>query len=68
MTVRGPIPAKELGPTLPHEHVFLDFVGADQVSKERYDPDVIHCFVELVEEEIRTGQSSREARFALFSV
>src|SRR5688572_6440633 len=41
MTVRGPIPAKELGPTLPHEHVFLDFIGADQVSKDRYDPEVI---------------------------
>jgi predicted metal-dependent phosphotriesterase family hydrolase len=41
MTVRGPIPAKELGPTLPHEHVFLDFIGADQVSTDRYDPEVI---------------------------
>lgn len=41
MTVRGPIPAKELGPTLPHEHIFLDFAGADLVSKDRYDSDVI---------------------------
>jgi phosphotriesterase-related protein len=41
MTVRGPIPAGDLGPTLPHEHVFLDFIGADQVSRERYDPEVI---------------------------
>jgi phosphotriesterase-related protein len=38
MTVLGPIRPRELGPTLPHEHVFLDFVGADKVSKERYDP------------------------------
>jgi phosphotriesterase-related protein len=26
---------------LPHEHVFLDFIGAAQVSKDRYDPDVV---------------------------
>ena len=41
MTVRGPIPSEELGPTLPHEHIFLDFIGAEQVSKDRYDADVI---------------------------
>ena len=27
MTVRGPIPPGEMGPTLPHEHVLVDFVG-----------------------------------------
>ena len=26
MTVRGPLPASELGVTLPHEHVFIDLV------------------------------------------
>lgn len=41
MTVLGPIPAKELGPTLPHEHIFLDFIGADQVSRDRYDPEEV---------------------------
>lgn len=41
MTVLGPIPAKDLGATLPHEHIFLDFIGAAEVSKDRYDPDVI---------------------------
>ena len=41
MTVRGQIRAKELGPTLPHEHVFLDFIGADQVSRNRYDADEV---------------------------
>jgi len=39
--VLGPVHAKELGPTLPHEHVFLDFIGAAGVSKDRYDPDEI---------------------------
>ena len=24
MTVRGPVPAEELGVTLPHEHIFCD--------------------------------------------
>ena len=28
MTVRGPIPPEEMGPTLPHEHVLVDFIGA----------------------------------------
>jgi phosphotriesterase-related protein len=41
MTVLGPIPARDLGPTLPHEHIFLDFVGADQVSRDRYDADEV---------------------------
>jgi HD-GYP domain-containing protein (c-di-GMP phosphodiesterase class II) len=34
----------------------------------RYDPEVVRCFVEVVEEEIRTGESVKEKRFALFSV
>lgn len=40
-TVRGPIEPAELGLTLPHEHVLVDFVGADQVSPSRYDADVV---------------------------
>jgi phosphotriesterase-related protein len=38
-TVRGPIAADALGLTLPHEHVLVDFVGADRVSPSRYDAD-----------------------------
>jgi phosphotriesterase-related protein len=41
MTVLGLVRADELGPTLPHEHIFLDFIGAAEVSKARYDPDQI---------------------------
>ena len=37
MTVTGAISASQLGVTLPHEHVLVDFVGADKVSRERYD-------------------------------
>lgn len=40
-TVRGPIPADALGRTLPHEHVLVDFVGADQVSPSRYAADEV---------------------------
>lgn len=46
MTVRGPIPAGELGRVLPHEHVLVDFIGADQVSPDRYDPAVAFAKIE----------------------
>jgi len=41
-TVTGPIAADRLGLTLMHEHVLVDFIGADQVSASRYDAD--HAF------------------------
>ncbi len=39
VTVRGPIQPDKLGFTLPHEHILVDFVGADKVSPDRYDQD-----------------------------
>ena len=39
MTVLGPISPDALGSTLSHEHVLVDFIGADQVSRDRYDAD-----------------------------
>lgn len=38
-TVRGTVSSDALGLTLPHEHVLVDFVGADRVSPSRYDVD-----------------------------
>ena len=38
-TVTGPIAAGDLGVTLTHEHVLVDFVGADKVGRHRYDAD-----------------------------
>ena len=38
-TVTGPVTPDALGVTLPHEHVLVDFVGAAQVSRDRYDAD-----------------------------
>src|SRR5262245_39591639 len=37
MTVTGPIDARRLGLTLMHEHVLVDFIGAEKVSRNRYD-------------------------------
>ncbi len=34
----------------------------------RYDPEVIRCFAEIMDEEIRSGVDSSDKRFALFSV
>jgi phosphotriesterase-related protein len=39
MTVLGPIEVEQMGVTLPHEHVLVDFIGAEQVSRDRYDAD-----------------------------
>jgi phosphotriesterase-related protein len=38
-TVRGPIDAGLMGTTLVHEHVLVDFAGAEKVSRSRYDAD-----------------------------
>jgi phosphotriesterase-related protein len=46
ITVRGPIPADSFGRVLPHEHVMVDFAGADKTGKHRYDPDDV-CRVML---------------------
>jgi phosphotriesterase-related protein len=40
-SVTGPIPAGELGLTLIHEHLLVDFIGADRVSPSRYDGDEV---------------------------
>ena len=42
MTVLGPMKASEMGVTLPHEHVMVDFAGADKVNRNRYDAEVVY--------------------------
>jgi phosphotriesterase-related protein len=37
MTVRGPIPARSMGLTLVHEHILVDFIGADSIVPGRYN-------------------------------
>jgi predicted metal-dependent phosphotriesterase family hydrolase len=41
MTVTGPIDAQRLGLTLMHEHVLVDFIGANKVSRDRYNADEV---------------------------
>lgn len=36
-TVTGPIDSGEMGRTLPHEHVMVDFAGVERVGPERYE-------------------------------
>lgn len=45
-TVTGPIAPDRLGLTLMHEHVLVDFIGADRVSARRYDAD--HAFTVIL--------------------
>ena len=45
-TATGAIPAARLGLTLMHEHVLVDFIGADQVSPQRYDAN--HAFTTVL--------------------
>jgi phosphotriesterase-related protein len=37
MTVNGPISPREMGVTLTHEHILVDFIGADKISEQRWD-------------------------------
>ncbi|WP_144051540.1 phosphotriesterase family protein [Fibrisoma limi] len=41
MTVRGPIGADQLGLTLIHEHVLVDFIGADKTGYGRWNRDKV---------------------------
>ena len=37
MTVLGTVPLNRLGLSLTHEHILVDFIGADKVSADRYN-------------------------------
>ncbi|MCX8038427.1 MAG: phosphotriesterase [Candidatus Sumerlaeia bacterium] len=41
LTVRGAVPAGDMGVALTHEHVLVDFIGADKASRDRYNPDEV---------------------------
>ncbi len=58
MTVLGEIPAADFGPALVHEHVLVDFAGADRVSKDRYDSeDVVRQILPHLERLRRLGMN-----------
>ncbi len=37
MTVNGPMTSREMGVSLIHEHILVDFIGADLISEQRWD-------------------------------
>jgi len=41
MTVTGEVRASDLGVMLPHEHVMVDFVGADKTGPHRWDAEEV---------------------------
>ena len=58
-TVLGPITSTDLGRTLIHEHILVDFVGASRISRDRYSRREAHeimlpYLVRLKEQGIQT--------------
>jgi len=45
VTVTGEIGVESAGVVLPHEHVMVDFTGAMQIRRDRYDADEVHAKV-----------------------
>src|ERR1700737_3516886 len=41
ITVKGSIPASEMGITLIHEHFLVDFIGADKIDYNRWNKDEV---------------------------
>jgi phosphotriesterase-related protein len=51
MTVRGPVPAGQLGRTLVHEHFLVDFIGADKITSDRWERGaVLHKVMPYLDE------------------
>jgi len=44
-TVLGPVKAEKLGATLIHEHILVDFIGADKINPDRYDSNEVQKVV-----------------------
>jgi phosphotriesterase-related protein len=41
LTVTGPMPADSMGLTLIHEHILVDFIGADSTGYHRWNRDTV---------------------------
>ncbi len=41
MTVKGPVKASEMGVSLTHEHILVDFAGADKIADEKWDREAV---------------------------
>ncbi|QEC53458.1 phosphotriesterase family protein [Anseongella ginsenosidimutans] len=56
VTVNGPVPTRKLGFILSHEHILVDFIGADQVNPMRYGQDeVFDTMLPFLEDARRRG-------------
>lgn len=56
ITVNGPIAADQMGVTLPHEHVMVDFIGAAETGPHRWDRgEVIRVALPHLERAKRLG-------------
>jgi len=42
MTVNGPIQAGEMGISLIHEHILVDFIGSDSINENRWDKSKVY--------------------------
>lgn len=59
MTVKGPVPASELGTSLIHEHVLVDFIGADSTHEGRWDKaEVVKVVLPYLREVAKLGVTS----------
>jgi phosphotriesterase-related protein len=58
MTVKGPIPVSEMGITLSHEHVLVDFIGADSTGYHRWDRQEVMARVLPFLQEIQEYKAS----------
>lgn len=41
MTVRGPVSPDAMGKSLIHEHILVDFIGAEKISSKRWNHDAV---------------------------
>jgi phosphotriesterase-related protein len=56
MTVNGPVKASDTGVWLTHEHVLVDFIGADSITSDRYDrKDVVRKVLPYLKEAKKLG-------------
>jgi len=59
MTVTGPIQADEMGVTLEHEHIMVDFIGADSTGYHRWNrEDVINSVIPHIKEVKKKGMNT----------
>jgi phosphotriesterase-related protein len=53
MTVKGPLNPDEMGITLTHEHIIVDFIGADSTGPHRWNRDTVVAVVEPYLQQVR---------------